>query len=241
MNLKVLYTLIPLVIIFQTAFSQINKVKADFIFQDGQGTLSVMIFNGDETANLDKGNPVTTAKIGISGPGGRADLVAVQPGIYLLFPGTLKVSPGETYTLEIDPEGDGSINVSTSIIVPGLPVLNIQDGTTLSETFDFSWQDSVTGTPSYQPLYSLIINGGAFSCITDTKNTYFATSLDYCGEVGKGPRDKLPEGTYDLIIYAYSGYPGDTVDPNARNMSGDNVTGLFTAMQGIQLQVLVKK
>jgi hypothetical protein len=152
-----------LLVLFQVTLAQTYKVNASLVFSESEPVFNAVVVSGDADSDLGDGEAATTSKVTLVGPESRVEVMAMQPGMHMLIPGlgpTMTFTAGETYTLELDPEGDGTVNATTTFMIPGVPVLSLANGTTLPGIFELTWQDPVAGTEGYDPTYTVKVGGG---------------------------------------------------------------------------------
>jgi hypothetical protein len=226
--------------LFQFSLAQTYKVDAQLISKDDMPMLSVSV------TTLENAEPVTTSKVFLRGPASTLELLAMQPGMHLMIPGlgeSMTFVAGESYTLEVDPEGDGTANATTSLVMPGMPTLSIEDGATLPGDFSLSWQDPAAGTANYDPVYMVSVDDGnsgfGVTCAFITKETNFTVSAEHCSDAGSQGLDVLPSKTYGVSVTAFAGSDPRTSEQQP-NITGDNVTGLFVIMQASEINITVK-
>lgn len=239
-----------LLALFQGALAQTYKVAANVLFDDGAATVTVTVVSGSADSDLADGEPVETSKVTLVGPDGKAELMAMQPGMHMMVPGfgeSIAFEPGKSYTLELDPEGDGTVNASTTFLIPGVPVLSLEDGAAVPGVFDFTWQDPVAGTEGYDPSYLVSVDDGegglGVSCSVLTKEMTFVVSSEHCSDYEKGPLESLPAKAYTVSVSISTDLQGDSLlnvveVPN--NITGDNVIGKLVIFQSSKVDVTVK-
>jgi hypothetical protein len=235
-----------LLVVLQGVLAQTNKVAATLIYKDGAPALTVTVVSGDADGELASGEPVATSKVILKSASEILEIPAMQPGMHLMIPGlgeSMTFEAGESYTLEVDPEGDGTANATTSLVMPGMPTLSIEDGATLPGDFSLSWQDPAAGSANYDPVYVVSIDDGnsgfGVTCAFITKETNFTVSAEHCSDAGSQGLDVLPSKTYGLSVTAFAGSDPRTSEQQP-NLTGDNVTGQFSIMQTSEISVTVK-
>jgi hypothetical protein len=238
--------LVSTLFVSQFALAQTNKVAASLIYSDGQPLFTANVVSGDADSDLATGEPVTTSKVTLKGANEMLELPSMQPGLHMMVPGlgpTLNFAAGETYTLEVDPEGDGTVNASAGLVMPGTPVLSIKDGATLAGDFSLSWQDPVAGTAKYDPVYVVSVDDGnsgfGVTCGFVTKETDFTVSSEHCSDGKSQGLDVLPSKNYSVSVSVFVGSDPRSSDVQ-RNLIGDNVTGLFSITQISEINIAVK-
>jgi hypothetical protein len=125
------------------------------------GNTSVQIYRGipDETGTIDDRTAVDDAKVRFVGAGGASvelrSVLSMFPagvmlpdtgvGLYTTASGQmLAANGGERYTLEVDVDGNGSVDASASCTVPGQLswIVPMDGGTYDSSGFSAAWSDS---------------------------------------------------------------------------------------------------
>ncbi len=241
------FLFVILLFVTQVTLAQTNKVTASLVYSDGEPMFTANIVSGDAESDLSTGEPVATSKVFLKSASETLELPAFQPGLHMLIPGlgpTLNFVAGESYILEVDPEGDGTVNASTSLVMPGAPVLSIEDSATLAGNFSFSWQDPVAGTASYDPVYFVSVDDGnsgfGVTCGFITKEANFTVSSEHCSDGESQGLDVLPSKNYSVSVSIFIGSDPRTSEQQ-NNITGDNVTGLFSIMQTSEISVTVKE
>jgi hypothetical protein len=118
----------------------------------------------DETGQLQNPMPASGAKITLveSGGGTPVLLPEISAGSgYYSAPGTFPITPGKSYVVAIDADGDGSIDGSGSASAVGdLAFTNPTEGATVAGNgLLASWTDSGAGNSGYSVIYFLFISG----------------------------------------------------------------------------------
>jgi hypothetical protein len=201
----------------------------------GQVFVSLQQGVPDQTGQLQDPTPADGALITVTPAGGTPLAVtgagSGTGGYFITSPA---ITAGGTYTLEIDADGNGSIDGSATIVAVGeLAWANPTDGATVSGTgLVASWTDTGTalGGPGYAPIYEAVIDptsgsaGTSYSFFLGT-DLSFAVS-DLLNPVAGSP---LTPGDYTASLWAFSGFTsspttGFTV---TNNITGAGVTGVF--------------
>lgn len=196
----------------------------------GTGSLAVLLEQGVPGADGQLENPVPTdgAKISVTESGGATvDLTELAAGSgYYAPPGNFNITPGKSYTLSIDGDGNGSVDgTGTASAVGDLAFTNPTDGATVSATdLVASWTDSAAGNPGYSAVYFLFVNGanGSFAYFGSDRQASVYSLLG-------GPGTPLPPGSYTASLSAWSGgfsTVGTSVT-TVNNITGAGVTGTF--------------
>jgi hypothetical protein len=177
--------------------------------------------------------PATGAKMILAdGSGQSVPLVeiAAGSGFYASSAG-LSITPGNSYTLSIDADGNGSVDGAGTIAAVGdLAWINPTNGADVAAAgLEASWSDTGTATanPAYAPVYIALVQGSS--------DTAYYLGTDPHFPVVKAPsNDPLSPGTYTATLLAFSGFyaqAGGGVQV-ARNISGAGVTGTFLSLGG---------
>jgi len=191
------------------------------------------------TANLhsiipggDEGPGVDGAIITLRGPGISDTRLQGSPagtngtvGTYYAFGVTL--TPGQRYTIDIDADGNGSIDGSGSAFTVGtLTWDSPANGATVSATgLTASWQDTGSTVSGYAASYYVFITkqGGNADLAY-----YLGTDRQFTPQLSSGT--PLTPGTYQTSLVGFSGAYNGIANDNfsvVDNISGANVTGKF--------------
>jgi hypothetical protein len=201
----------------------------------GQVFVSLQQGVPDETGQLQNPTPADGAIITLTPAGGTPLAVTgAGSGTGGYFINSAAITAGGTYTLEIDADGNGSIDGSATVVAVGeLAWTNPTDGATVSGTgLVASWTDTGTalGGPGYAPIYEAVIDptsgstGTSYSFFLGT-DLSFAVS-DLLNPVAGSP---LTPGDYTASLWAFSGF---TTSPTTgftvtNNITGAGITGVF--------------
>ena len=201
--------------------------EANAILQPG-GAAFVQLEKGIPTADgdLDNAEAAGGAKITISDNAGKsATLSEVAAGSY--FANNFDIQPGRRYTLNIDADGNGSIDGSGSAFALGnVAWSNLSNGGSYSAaSLTASWTDTASSQPGYNALYlvSFQRQGGSgaadFATYTGSERSFQPRAQT------SSPPTPLAPGSYTVSLNAFSGaFSGGNL-----NIS-DNITGI--GMQG---------
>ena len=200
------------------------------------GAASVVLSAGPPgpDGKLANPQPASGAKITLTENGGQAVAlteVAAGTGIYFTT-GGLTVTPGKSYTLSIDADGNGSVDGTGTVVAVGdLAWINpTKDKDVLATGFTASWSDTGTaaGNAAYAPVYlaSMYGDSGDLAFYTGTDRQFSVIST-MTGE-------PLKAGAYSASLVAFSGFYAPTGGSLriARNVSGAGVTGTFLSLGG---------
>lgn len=196
----------------------------------GQGSLTVELVQGVPGPGGELENPVPAdgAKIFVSATGGTPVMLTSAgqgTGVYY-SPSTFAITAGQTYTLTIDGDGNGSIDGSGSAAALGDVAFTnpTEGGNVNSSDFVASWSDSAAGAPGYVPYYEVLISGTGtdFAFYVGTDRQWTVTS-----SVTQGA--PLDPGDYQASLIgfagAFTGGQGGIAVTN--NITGVGVTGQF--------------
>jgi len=199
----------------------------------GTASVAVILESGvpDETGQLQNPMPAGGAKITLveSGGGTPVLLPEISAGSgYYSTPGTFPITPGKTYVIAIDADGDGSIDGSGSASAVGdLTFTNPTDGATVAGNgLLATWTDSGAGNSGYSVIYYLFISGdnAGFYYVGNQQEAAVSNLLG----VGGGP---LPPGDYTAEVTGWSGglslLGGGGGLTFGNNITGAGVTGTF--------------
>jgi hypothetical protein len=142
----------------------------------------------------------------------------------------LNISPGVAYTLQIDADGNGSIDgLSTIFAVGAVSWTNPVDGATVSgNQLTASWTDAGSGVAGYAPVYIANLLGTASQDFA----SYVGTDRSFLVQSAVNPAQGLVAGSYSGSLIAFSGWQSTSggLAPLSNNVSGANVTGHFTSL-----------
>ncbi|MEK6748213.1 MAG: hypothetical protein AABY83_03285 [Pseudomonadota bacterium] len=206
----------------------------DFSYKVIASLMAGIVFANIEVAlpaGID-GGAVTGAHVTLVGPTGNVVKVTeVGDGFYSA---AATVVPGARYTLNIDADGNGSIDGTGSVYAVGdvawtYPINNA----VLSSSADlvFSWSDTGYQNSGYSPVYfaSVIKTATSSTNLLDLA-AYFGTATQFkIGDVHNNM--PLSPGTYTTTLMAMSGpsSSGPTDLAWVNNITGANVGGMFSS------------
>ena len=199
------------------------------------GTISVILQAGvpDESGKLANPMPASGAKITLAPAGGGAptSLIEVAPSSGFYAPSAaVAIVPGAAYTLQIDGDGNGSIDGSaTAFAVGKLAWVNPTSGASVAGAgFIASWSDTgAQGNPAYAPVYEVVVTpqiGQDTAIYLGTAPRFSVTSA-----VTGGP---LIPSTYTASLLGFSGFaalPGGGIQLT-NNITGAGVTGTLLSI-----------
>ncbi len=200
--------------------------KATALLQPG-GVVFVQLETGSPNADgeLDNAEPAVGAKITISDNAGKtATLSELAAGTYMAS--SFVVEPGKRYTLNIDADGNGSIDGSGSAFAVGnVAWSNLSNGGSYSAaSLAATWNDSAASQPGYSALYQVIFQRQGGSGVSD-QAFYLGSERSFLPRAQTNPPTPLAPGTYTVMLNAFSGaFSGANLDIT------DNITGI--GMQG---------
>ncbi|PZA07319.1 MULTISPECIES: DUF4249 family protein [unclassified Meiothermus] len=200
--------------------------RATALLQPG-GAVFMQLEKGIPNADgeLENAEPAAGAKITISDNTGKeATLSELTPGVYSA--GNFAVEPGKRYTLNIDADGNGSIDGSGSAFAVGnVAWSNLSNGGSYSaSSLTASWSDSAAAQPGYNALYQVTFQRNGGSGISDLA-FYLGSDRTFQPRAQTDPPTPLTAGTYTVTLSAFSGaFSGSNLDIT------DNITGI--GMQG---------
>ncbi|WP_051195846.1 DUF4249 family protein [Meiothermus rufus] len=200
--------------------------RAIALLQPG-GLVMVQLEKGIPNADgdLEDAEPASGAKITISDNAGKeATLSELAPGTY--FANNFNVEPGKRYTLNIDADGNGSIDGSGSAFAVGTVAWsNLSHGGTYSAaSLTAAWSDSGSAQPGYSALYQVSFQRIGGSGVSDMA-FYLGSERSFQPRAQTDPPTPLVPGTYTVMLSAFSGaLSGGYLDIT------DNITGI--GMQG---------
>jgi carboxypeptidase family protein len=196
----------------------------------GSGGLTVSLQSGIPGPDGDLTNPMPASGAIItlsSGSGAPVTLPEIVPnsGLYTT-PTTSAIVAGTAYTLQIDGDGNGSIDgVGTAFAVGDIAWTSPADGADVAAAgLTATWSDSAASNPAYAPIYEVSIGSdtvqdGAF--YVGTARQLAVTSL-FTGQ-------PLKPGSYTASVVGFSGFtpqPGGGITLS-NNITGSGVTGTF--------------
>jgi len=200
--------------------------RANALLQPG-GVAFMQLEKGIPNADgdLENAEPAAGAKITISDNAGKtATLSEVAPGAY--FANNFDVEPGKRYTLNIDADGNGSIDGSGSAFALGnVAWSNLQNGGSYSAaSLTATWNDSASAQSGYNALYQVSLQRNGGSGVSDMA-FYLGSERTFQPRAQTNPPTPLAPGTYTVMLHAFSGaFSGGNLDIT------DNITGI--GMQG---------
>jgi hypothetical protein len=200
--------------------------RANALLQPG-GVAFMQLEKGIPNADgdLDNAEPAAGAKITISDNAGKtATLSELAPGTY--FANNFDVEPGKRYTLNIDADGNGSIDGSGSAFALGnVAWSNLSNGGSYSAaSLTATWSDSASAQPGYNALYQVSFQRNGGSGVSDMA-FYLGSERTFQPRAQTDPPTPLAPGTYTVTLNAFCGaFSGGNL-----NIS-DNITGV--GMQG---------
>lgn len=208
--------------------------RATALLQPG-GAVFMQLEKGIPNADgdLDNAEPAAGAKITISDNAGKeATLSELAPGAY--FANNFDVEPGKRYTLNIDADGNGSIDGSGSAFALGnVAWSNLSNGGSYSAaSLTATWNDSASTQPGYNALYQVSFQRNGGSGVSDLA-FYLGSERTFQPRAQTDPPTPLAPGTYTVILNAFSGaFSGGNLDIT------DNITGIGMQGQIFSLQVV---
>ncbi len=200
--------------------------RATALLQPG-GVAFMQLEKGIPNADgdLEDAEPASGAKITISDNAGKeATLSEWAPGTY--FANNFDVEPGKRYTLNIDADGNGSIDGSGSAFAVGTVAWsNLSNGGTYSAaSLTAAWSDSGSAQPGYNALYQVSFQRIGGSGVSDMA-FYLGSERSFQPRAQTDPPTSLAPGAYTVMLSAFSGaLSGGDLDIT------DNITGI--GMQG---------
>lgn len=194
----------------------------------GQGTLSVQLVQGVPGPGGELENPVPAdgAKIYVSAQGGTpVMLTSAGQGTGLYYsPQTFPITAGQTYTLSIDADGNGSIDGSgTASALGDLAFTNPTEGADLAaSSFVATWSDSGAGNAGYAPYYEVVIAGAG---ATSDFAFYIGTDRQWTVLNPQGGTLAAGDYTANLVGFAGAFTGGQSGISVSNNITGVGVTG----------------
>lgn len=199
----------------------------------GAGSVSVTLEAGIPGPSGDLTNPIPAvgAKITIAETGGTpAPLTELAGGTYFLTSG-LTVTPGKTYTLSIDADGNGSIDgIGRAVAVGDLAWSTPVDGASLAAAgLTASWTD--TGTAQAASGYAPVYVASFVSSTTGDAASYIGTERQFSA-LSLTTGTALKPGTYQGSLVGFGGAFGQAGGSAqvSNNITGAGVTGLFYSL-----------
>ena len=199
----------------------------------GAGSVAVILQSGvpGEDGQLQNPLPASGAKITLveSGGGTPVLLPEISAGSgYYSAPGTFPITPGKTYVIAIDADGNGSVDGSGSASAVGdLAFTNPTEGATVAaDGLLASWTDSGAGNSGYSVIYFLFISGqnGGFYYVGADRQAAVTNLLT-------GGGAPLPAGDYAAEVTGWSGglslLGGTSGLTFGNNITGAGVSGTF--------------
>ncbi len=153
--------------------------------------------------------------------------LAAGTGFYASV-GTLTITPGESYALAIDGDGNGSFEGMASVVAVGeLAWLNPSEGANVAATgFIARWSDSgsAAGNAAYAPVYSVSLVANDSSDVA----SYVGTEPQFAVTSALNPGLPLAAGSYTASLLGFSGFltAGGGLQVS-NNITGTGVTGTF--------------
>lgn len=194
------------------------------------GSVQVILQSGAPSSDGKLANPMPAsgAKITLAPAGGGAptSLIEVAPGSGFYAPSAaVAIVPGTAYTLQIDGDGNGSIDGSaTAYAVGALAWTSPTSGADLAGPgLVASWSDTGAGSnPAYAPVYEVTLTAmagqdGAF---------YIGTAPQFAVTSAVTGNPLIPD-TYTASLIGFSGFaalPGGGIQVT-NNITGAGVTG----------------
>ncbi|HMG21364.1 MAG TPA: carboxypeptidase-like regulatory domain-containing protein [Kofleriaceae bacterium] len=173
--------------------------------------------------------PASGAKITLAATGGAQVVLAeLAPGSgqYVSTAG-LAISPGKGYTLQIDGDGNGSVDgAGTAFAVGDLTWVQPADGANVAAAgLTAMWTDSAAaGNPGYAPVYEAIVSG------TDVQDaTFYLGTAPQFAVTSTTTDQPLQPGSYTASLIGFSGFApqvGGGIQLS-NNITGAGVTGTF--------------
>lgn len=200
--------------------------KAEVYMMNG---VACAMLNESIPPNGTAGNTVSGAIISLKGPSGTISLpeISQSPGTYCAFGGSA-VTPGATYTVNIDADHNGTVDGTGTATAVGtlawtLPV-NSQPSYSAATFTNAAWTDSAFGTTGYSVVYYAIIqNTGTGST---SVATYIGSNLNFT-PLDMTTKAPLLAGSYTASVMAFSGSysaaGGSWV--TSSNITGSTVSG----------------
>jgi hypothetical protein len=194
------------------------------------GSVSVILQAGvpDEGGKLASPMPASGAKIALAQAGGGTpiSLTEIAPNSGFYAPTTdVAVVPGTAYTLQIDADGNGSIDGSaTAFAVGKLAWINPTSGASIAGPgFIASWSDTGNqGNPAYAPVYEVLVTPQ----VGQDTAIYIGTAPQFGvkSAVTGGP---LIPATYTASLIGFSGFAALAGGgfQLTNNITGAGVTG----------------
>ena len=224
----------PLVIKVGVVKNLLHRATA-ILSSTGGGSVTVLLEEGLPGPDGDLTDPLPSsgAKITLAEPGGTpVDLPELTPGTGVYFAGGAQlVTPGKTYVLSIDADGNGSIDgTGRAVAVGDLAWTSPLDGATLPAAgLTASWTDTGTAQAAagYAPVYvvSLVASSsGDAASYVGTDRQFSALSV----VTGMA----LTPGSYSASLLGFGGAfsQGSGTVQVSNNITGAGMTGLFYSL-----------
>ena len=195
----------------------------------GAGGITVFLQAGipDEDGTLMNPMAASGAKITLAqGSAAPVSLAELAPGTGIYGPtGALAITPGAAYTLQIDGDGNGSVDGSATVFAVGaLAWTNPADRSNVAAAgLTATWSDTGTSSAGYAAVYQAVISsttGGQDAAFYIGTSPQFAVT----SAVTQGA---LAPDTYSASIIGFSGFaalPGSGITLS-NNITGAGVTG----------------
>jgi hypothetical protein len=173
--------------------------------------------------------PASGAIITLSGGGTTSTLTELAPGtgLYGLSAST-SVAAGAAYLLQIDGDGNGSIDGAGTVFAVGnLAWTNPTEGANVAASgLTATWTDSAAaGNPAYAPIYEVVIS----STSTQDGAFYIGTAPRFPVTTAFASGGPLSPGSYTATLTGFSGFSptsGGGIQLS-NNITGAGVTGTF--------------
>ena len=185
------------------------------------------------------------AVVKLNGGGTVTTLPSIGNGYYGVIggvSGSLSLQRGSSYELDLDFDGDGAMDASATVLMPGgMRILSPSNDAIVDSVFAAEWSDDASSFTGYDAIYV-----GSFEPLTfPIPPQVFVTGWP-AGTVTVGdrtaigdpalhlPNDPLPTGQYYFHLWAANGpiryaLP-DTTLFGTPNITGPGVTGWFSAI-----------
>jgi hypothetical protein len=178
--------------------------------------------------------PWSTALVRVGIGAQMTTLPSVGNGEYSLTSPTIMLAAGQTYSITIDFDQNGTIDANGQIrMVGATAITSPAPGATVGRTFTAMWTDSGTVVPGYSANYWVTITGDSASRFFFTRNL---TKVIGDGTIDTSiygfpqPNDPLPAGEYNMSLWSLNGPAGFlTIGTPQPNINGQNVRGFFYA------------
>ncbi|MCS7068000.1 MAG: DUF4249 family protein [Meiothermus sp.] len=202
--------------------------QATALLQPG-GLAFVQLEKGIPNADgdLENAKPASGANITITDNAGKtATLSELAPGSGAYFANNFTVEPGKRYTLNIDADGNGSVDGSGSAFAVGNVAWSnlVNGGSYSASNLTATWSDSAASQPGYNALYMVSFQRNGGSGVSDFA-VYVGSERSFQPRAQTSPPTPLAPGTYTVTLNAFSG----ALNGSNLNIT-DNITGV--GMQG---------